>query len=195
MKNRLHLQRKSCFVLRKKCQIGENSLRNRTRNMKKHGRCKSICRAKIRFCPHTPRRGPQMNLKRSANATVREIFSHDPGDVRNAPPSAAAPSRSATALRCLAQSVLMTAAPLSFHFVIRFIDVNCSRNRRTCQFPVLHKLTEKLTGLLFGLHNPADYLTRQTSAPSASSTTSVAPACMSPCRIVRAMSVSAFDCR
>ena len=123
MKNRLHLQRKSCFVLRKKCQIGENSLRNRTRNMKKHGRCKSICRAKIRFCPHTPRRGPQMNLKRSANATVREIFSHGPGEVRT--PSLRQRPLSALQRLCdaLTQSVLMTAAPLSFHCNIRFVSV------------------------------------------------------------------------
>ena len=58
-------------------------------------------------------------------------------------PSAAAPFRSATALRCLTQSVLMTTAPLSFHCNIR-LCYQCSRETLACQFDRIHKYSKKM---------------------------------------------------
>ena len=74
--------------------------------------------------PRRPGREKEtMNLKRSANATVREIFSHGPGEVRV--PSLRQRPLSTLQRLCdaLTQSVLMTAAPLSFHCNIRFVSV------------------------------------------------------------------------
>ncbi len=87
---------------------------------KKRGKRRCICLAEIAFLPPDRPAG-------SAQESIALRKCDSPADVVSRPreaspgfPSAAAPFGSATALRCLlTQSVLMTAAPLSFHCSIQ----------------------------------------------------------------------------
>ena len=98
-----------------------------------------ICRAEIALIPAGGGINHR-NLKRSANATVREILSHSPGEVRL--PSLRQRPLSTLQRLCdaLTQSVLITAAPLSFHCNIRFTVLNCIRDILECQFVRWHKI-------------------------------------------------------